>query len=107
MSRGAGDRFVTFRGDWNAELTYNPRELVRYDGSVWLAVSRSLGEVPSEGSPAWLGFGGGGGDVLLLADVPPPGVDYDASRVGVSPDAAREDHTHQSVQFAYDFVVVS
>lgn len=54
---------------------------------------------------AWVQVGGAGG--ASLATVAPPQVSYTASALGVSEKAAKEDHTHKSVQFAYDYVVVT
>lgn len=42
-----------------------------------------------------------------LDTVAPPQVNYTASQVGTSNLAAHGDHTHKSVQFAYDYVVVT
>lgn len=50
---------------------------------------------------------GGGTSGATLSDTAPPQVKYTASDTGTSEQAARGDHTHRSVQFAYDYVVVT
>ena len=50
---------------------------------------------------------GGAGGASAYATVAPPQVNYAGSVLGTTAaKAARGDHTHKSVQFAYDFVIV-
>lgn len=59
--------------------------------------------IATPGTLAWTPLGGGAD----LSTDPPPGVNYTASQVGADVRAAHGDHTHKSLQFAYDFVIVT
>lgn len=61
-----GPAGLRWRGAWQADLEYVPDDAVAYDGSAWIAVAPSHGQVPLPGSTVWdllakRGEGGGRG----------------------------------------------
>lgn len=69
--RGAGDRPLTYAGEYEVARTYLPREVVKTGGGVFMALSKHDGIAPPD--PAhWLVLGGPVLDATtLLADGPP------------------------------------
>jgi hypothetical protein len=57
--RGDDDFFVipvaamTFKGDWYVAQTYNAHDVVFYNGSSWLSLSRNQGNAPDISPNQW------------------------------------------------------
>lgn len=49
----AGRILIMPKGDWNSETTYEMLDLVRHNGTSWLAKSESIAVEPTEANSAY------------------------------------------------------
>lgn len=54
MSRGAGDRPLTYKGAWAYDQTYRPRDVVTVNSIAYMAVARTTGVEPEASAVAEL-----------------------------------------------------
>lgn len=66
MSRGAGDRPLTYRGEWDPTETYIPRDVVMSAGQLFLALRLSVGTDPVGAPDDWAAMGSGDSDHASL-----------------------------------------
>lgn len=50
---------VTYGGEWDTAVTYQPRVLVLADGVPYLSVALTLGDPPASTPASWQVMGGG------------------------------------------------
>lgn len=48
MSRGAGDRPLTYVGPYDSDRTYLPREVVDFEGGAFMATAKTVGHPPRD-----------------------------------------------------------
>lgn len=65
LGRGAGDRPLTYAGEYDPDRTYLPREVATASGLVYMAIAKSVGHPPPDAT-YWLPLGGGA--VLFVSD---------------------------------------